>query len=441
MASPHGWVNIEVGTLFRLVGGGTPSTTAEGYWGNGTPWISSADIDDRGAVTPRRSVTQEGIQNSTTNVVQAGTVIVVTRVGLGKLAILSDEMCFSQDIQALVPLAPDIIDARFLRYSLIPIVRKFKYEGRGTTISGITKKQLSDAAIPLPPLAEQRRIVDKIDALFSELDKGVEYLQTVKQQLQTYRQAVLKWAFEGKLTTTPTVRKTPLGEYIEKPRYGTSKKCTTEQKGLKVYRIPNIDYSTGSISQTDMKYADFSEDEAKPLKLQYGDILIIRSNGSVSLVGRGSMVRDVDTEGLYAGYLMRLRISSDAIIPKYLLYYLGSPDARTYIEAVAKSTSGVNNINSEEVRKLSLPVYDVEDQKHIVSAIELRLSVCDKLERLIDENLEKADAVRHAILQRAFDGRLAPQGPNDEPAEKLLERIKAETTGHKSPTKRRRANG
>ena len=120
---------------------------------------------------------------------------------------------------------------------------------------------------------------------------------------------------------------------------------------------------------------------------------------------------------------MRLRINTNELIPRFLLHYLSSPDARIYIEIKAKSTSGVHNINSAEIAALPIPVCAPLEQVTIVAAIESRLSICDKLEQIVDENLSKAQALKQSILKKAFAGQLVPQDPNDEPADKLLARI------------------
>ena len=399
---------IKLGNAFNLIGGGTPSTNKTKYWGTGVPWISSADIDTQGKIRFRRSATKQGISESTTNVVPSGTVIVVTRVGLGKVAKTPCEMCFSQDIQALLAKHDlELFNTDFLMYQLSYIMQQLKYKGRGTTISGITKKQLCDIELYSPPKIEQERIVTRIDELFSQLDSGVATLITVKQQLEVYRQAVLKEAFEGTLTGVKPYTVKGLGEYIEPPRYGTSKKCSynAAEGHIQVYRIPNIDHAAGQIEHSDIKYAAFTEQELEGIKLKEGDILIIRSNGSISLVGRAAMVYDVDTNGTFAGYLMRLRIRDiEKMKPKYLLWFLHSHSARIYIEGKAKSTSGVHNINSKEISELPIPLFSPTEQVQIVQTTETRLSICGSIEQTVDTALQQAEAMRKSILKQAFGG-------------------------------------
>ena len=292
----------------------------------------------------------------------------------------------------------------FLYYATQYIVAKMPNRGYARHYQYVEKEDL-----PVPPLPEQERIVARIEELFSQLDAGVETLKKTKAQLAVYRQAVLKEAFEGRLTASGPEKIVRLGDYIETPRYGTSKKCSYDdgRDRTAVYRIPNIEHKNGCISHDDIKYAQFTESEFDGIRLQQGDILIIRSNGSVSLVGRAAMVCDADITGTFAGYLMRLRISEpETLLPKFLLLFLQSHQARIYIENKAKSTSGVHNINSTEISDLQMPLYDPDTQYAIIEAIESRLSVCDSIEQTVDAALQQAEAMRQSILKRAFEGGL-----------------------------------
>ncbi len=313
----------------------------------------------------------------------------------------------------------------------------------GTTRKRISRKKLATIEFPLPPLPEQHLIVAKIEELFSSLDKGIESLKTAQQQLKVYRQAVLKWAFEGKLTNKNVVdgelpegwERVPLGKIIEQPKYGTSKKCDYSFTGRGVLRIPNI--CNGIIDDSDLKYAEFDDDEIETYRLKEGDLLTIRSNGSVDLVGRCARVMEKDQGHLFAGYLIRLRPLGEAVLSQYLLHVFSSSTLRGQIETKAKSTSGVNNINSDELKSLVIPLCSPFEQRRIVSEIESRLSVCDKIEEGIEKSLKQAESLRQSILKKAFEGKLVAQDPSDEPASVLLERIRRERA-ETLPTKAKR---
>jgi type I restriction enzyme S subunit len=331
--------------------------------------------------------------------------------------------------------------------------------------------------IPLPPLPEQHRIVAKIDSLFSELDNGVAFLKTIKTQLTIYRQAVLKWAFEGKLTTEwrkandvenqEIVIKNimiaremeickekykniepefPLYElpkewkwvsigYISRGvEYGTSAKSNKNGKVV-VLRMGNI--QNGTFIYDDLAYTS-NKKEIEKYKLNESDVLFNRTN-SPELVGKTAIYTG-SIPSIFAGYLIRLNQIS-YIDAKYLNYYLNSPHSKK-CGNIAK-TDGVNqsNINGAKLSTYPFPLCSKPEQLAIVSAIESRLSVCDKLEQTIDNTLALSASLRQSILKKAFEGRLIPQDPNDEPAEKLLERIKVEKATVLAKQKQTRKRG
>ena len=390
---------------------------------------------------------------------------------------------------------PKLINLKYLFYYLKSF--NFSFVISGSAQPQITQSGLKAIDIPLSPVNEQNRIVDKIETLFSEVDAGIKNLTLAKRQLEQYRQSLLKHAFEGKLTakwreeyvekhgkflpnadelleqiktarqdyydqqitdweqaveaweaqgkegakpskpSKPYLDKLakhcenqlliPLGSIIEQPKYGTSKKCTYDQSqnSIGVIRIPNID-SNGLIDLTDMKFAEFDNDEAYEYKLEKDDLLIIRSNGSPSIVGRCAVVNEKDLTYIYAGYLIRLRPIKILIDSDFLNLALKSVKLRSEIENKAKSTSGVNNINAKEIQSLELPYFDMLEQTRIVETILPKIQLIENQLNDIDIALKKAEILKQSILHKAFQGKLVPQDPNDPPASELLAQIKAE---------------
>ena len=145
----------------EILSGGTPSTKNENYWNGDIPWITSADIVDLQTAIPRKYITQDAIRESATNLIPKGNIIVVTRVGLGKLFRNDFDVCISQDSQGLI--VKQEVNTDFLVYILRGRVVNFKNTSRGSTIQGVTKRQLSELQIPLPPLEVQREIVSEIE--------------------------------------------------------------------------------------------------------------------------------------------------------------------------------------------------------------------------------------------------------------------------------------
>ncbi|MDK2977403.1 MAG: type restriction enzyme subunit [Bacteroidales bacterium] len=316
--------------------------------------------------------------------------------------------------------AKNNIDSKLLYYFLKVIINKVPNKGYARHFQYLTKEN-----IPLPPLPEQHRIVKKIEELFSELDNGIENLQKAKEQINTYRQSVLKAAFEGKLTNENVKNdELPKGwkwlsikDICSKVEYGSSKKSEKEGR-IPVLRMGNIQHYF--FDWTDLVYSNDDEEITK-YRLKKGDVLFNRTN-SPELVGKTAIYLG-EREAIFAGYLIRIHYNSD-INPKYLNYYLNSLNAKEYGNTV--KTDGVNqsNINGQRLKGYPFPYCKKEEQNKVVSEIEQRFSVADKLEESIDQSLQQAETLRQSILKKAFEGKLVPQDPNDEPAEKLLEKIK-----------------
>ena len=426
-----------------------------------------------------------------------GPAIIVGRKGAAGSVHYSAENCWPIDTTYFIRGSQYLL-AKF-SYYLLRSLNLERLEA-STAIPGLNRDQAHDEIVLLPPLGEQNRIVTKIEELFSELDKGIESLKTAQAQLKVYRQALLKHAFEGKLTTQwradnpdkletatalqqriarerqaryqqqladwqtqgkpgpkpkPPKRLAPLtpeelaelpelpegwgwvklGALIDEPAYGTSKKCDYETAGVGVLRIPNV--VSGKVDATDLKFAQFSPEETAAYRLETGDLLMIRSNGSVSIVGKCALVSPPDTAYLYAGYLIRLRPLQPLVQPAYLAQLLSSHELRKQIEYKAKSTSGVNNINSGEIQSLVLPICGLTEQKLILAELESKLSEADQLDQTLTTALQQADVLRQSILKKAFCGQLVKQDKNDEPAAALLERIRTERTT--SPARGRQA--
>ena len=184
---------------------------------------------------------------------------------------------------------------RFLRYWL-NAVDWMPYVG-GTTRAKLTQAGMAQVSIPLPLPSEQRRIVAKLDSLTGRTARAREQLARIPKLIQIYREAILGAAFSGDLTKDwrqtngyQTAKMTTLGTQLSDISYGTAKKCHTGTKGVPVLRIPNV--SAGKIDLSDLKFADFEHKELAKLRLQDGDILVVRSNGSADLVGKPALVED-----------------------------------------------------------------------------------------------------------------------------------------------------
>lgn len=459
---PRSWVWTSVGEIYDIVGGGTPSTNNPEYWTGEIPWITSADIFGLKDIRPRRFITNDAIKESATNVVPVNSLIVVTRVGLGKVALAKSHLCFSQDSQALIP--TDLpINPLYSLYYLSKAVQIFKYKHRGTTIAGVTKKQLSALSYPLAPLPEQHRIVARIEELFSRLDAGVEALQKAKAQLRRYRQAVLKAAVEGRLTEEwrkahPEVE--PAKKSLE--RVDNERKSQLKEKYKNLSSL-NIAISPGlkeSWALTTINHvAECLDYKRVPINKKervkrVGSIPYYGANGQVGWIDDflfdESLILVVEDETFTGrekpfsykitgkswvnnhAHVLRATAAVDINYLNYSLeYYPFTP--------LTTGTTGRKKLTQLALMSAAYALPPLAEQKEIVKDIELNLSISDRVEENIKTSIRYSNTLRQSILKRAFEGRLVPQDPSDEPASMLIERIKAERSSSSPiPTKSKR---
>jgi type I restriction enzyme S subunit len=294
----------------------------------------------------------------------------------------------------------------------------------------VTKFRLLE--IPLPPLPEQHRIVAKIEELFSSLDKGIESLKTVQTQLKTYRQAVLKWAFDGKLTNQNVKEgELPEGwkwqysidifEYVTSGSRGWAKYYS--DAGSIFLRMGNLDHDTIALDLSDIQYVKLpNKAEGTRSLVRSGDILI-SITADVGMIG---IVPEGFPEGYINQHVALARPKKKVVQPTYVAWYLASKEnGQKQFRDLQRGATKVG-LGLDDIKSINVPIPPLSEQHRIVSEIETRLSVCDKLEESITQSLVQAEALRQSILKKAFEGKLVPQNPNDLPASVLLERIRAE---------------
>jgi type I restriction enzyme S subunit len=350
-----------------------------------------------------------------------------------------------------------------------------------------------DFDIPLPSSNEQRRIVEKIEELFSDLDAGVAALERAKANLKRYRAAVLKSAVDGSLTDewrsshpdfepaskllerilTERRRKWEADQlakfkaagkeppknwrakYVEpmppdtanlpvlpdgwcwasveqlvvRSEYGTSLKCDYSAHGVPVLRIPNI--AASCIDLSDIKYAAQPVNLSEGDELLPGDMLMCRTNGSIRLIGKAAVVTGrLTVAHSFASYLLRFRFAQSCILPFWVHAYVSSIAGRKFIEGNAASSAGQHNISLSLVSRMPIPLPPTAEQNVLIDEINERLYQTDNADGGLAKSILRATRLRQSILKQAFEGQLVPQDPKDEPANVLLDRIRSESQPH-----------
>lgn len=296
----------------------------------------------------------------------------------------------------------------------------------GSTRLKLTQAGMAQVHAPLPPLPEQRRIVAKVDGLTARTARARKELDRIPTLIARYKQRLLALAFSGELTAGwrrerggEFGKEVALGDVATGFNYGTAAKSAPSGK-VPVLRMGNI--QDGKLDWSNLVYTS-DQSEIEKYRLEAGDVLFNRTN-SPELVGKTALFKG-EREAIYAGYLIRIRCR-DVLLPAFLSYCLNAPDGRAYCWEVKTDGVSQSNINAKKIAAFRFVLPSIEEQAEIVRRIE---SAFDWLDRMAADHaaaarlLPKLDA---AILAKAFRGELVPQDPNDEPAAKLLERVKAE---------------
>ncbi len=293
------------------------------------------------------------------------------------------------------------LDRCFLDYFIRTPTFRDQVEAQGSTnYAAIRPTDVLGYEIPLPPLAEQRRIVARIE----ELAAKIEEARALRRQAVTEAEALLPSKVLCVFEDGPAKgwAKGKLGDYVVDDCYGTSEKTSDDDTGIPILRMGNI--QRGRLDLDDLKYLHLSEKDRAKLILQPGDILVNRTN-SAELVGKCA-VFDVDGEYSFASYLIRLRLNRKVADPRLVANYINSPFGRTYMLSEKRQMTGQANVNSTKLKALPIALPLLPEQHRIVAELDALQAKVDEVKRLQVETAAELDALLPSLLDRAFKGEL-----------------------------------
>ncbi|MBS0476418.1 MAG: restriction endonuclease subunit S [Proteobacteria bacterium] len=299
----------------------------------------------------------------------------------------------------------------------------------------IGQERIGQIEVPLPPAAEQTRIVEKLEELLSGLDAGVAELKAAQQKLARYRQSLLKAAVQGELTAawrgnTPTTGVLPSGwawttvGQLSEIRGGIQKKPSRAPVSNKFpfLRVANV--ARGRLVLNEVHHIELFDGELERFALKKGDVLVVEGNGSLTEIGRCAVWDGSIPNAVHQNHLIRVRpigVQSD-----YLETWLNSPGGIERMTALAGTTSGLYTLSVGKIAKIPVPLPPLAEQQEIIRCLQTMLQAVCEQEAAIGKALAQSTAQRQNILRAAFSGQLLPQNPADEPASALLARIRAE---------------
>lgn len=451
MNMPRGWVTTRLGEIAHIRFGQSPPSSSYNDKGEGYPFFQGkADFKQLYPIVTKWCISPRVIANS-------GDILISVRAPVGPTNLCNQKSCIGRGLAAITPLGniPSLYILYYLRYK----ESKISKIGSGSTFNAITRKELESIPIQIAPLDEQKRIVNEIINLFLKIDNILKYLNQAKVYLIQYRQSILKQAFQGEFTkkwredkSFLIMKKKDIHEnkdivfdsklnydsfipkewYIIKlgeiakvnPRVLNLTNTIPDNFYVSFIPMKNVEEETGKIDTSIIKnYADVKSGYTPFIE---GDILFAKitpcmENGKIAIannlhngIGFGSTEFHV------------IRLFRKELLNKYIFFYLIQKRFRNIAQRFMKGSAGQLRIPTKYLEDVLIPIPSPEEQQLIVNKIENIFSLIDIIEDSVKKNLMYCNMLRLSILKKSFDGKLTYQNSHDEPAIKLIERIKRE---------------
>ncbi len=423
---PDNWCWVKAGTVIEIYNGNSinEKVKAEKYYGQkeGLIFIGTKDVGFDNVINYETNVKITDYQNF--KIAPANTALLCIEGGSSgkKIGFVTQDVCFGNKLCAF---ASKKINPKFIFYLLQTqcFVDQFNNKRHGL-IGGVSIKDLSEMYFMLPPLAEQQRIVERIETLFAKLDEAKEKLQNTLDTFETRKAAILHKAFTGELTanwrkqhdlTLDSWKEKTLGE-VANSQYGYTESATDEAIGPKFLRITDI--QNGFVNWDEVPYCKISDKELDKYVLSVDDIVIARTGATT---GKSYLIKD-KINSVFASYLIRLKLKTKNVLADFIYQYMQSQFYWTQITDFSKGIAqpGVNAQKLKEI-KFNLPTLD--EQTEIVRIIDNMLAKEQQAHSVAQNALAQIDLIKKSILARAFRGQLATNNPTDEPAIELLKRV------------------
>ena len=382
----EGWEIKTIKDVAQVVGGSTPKTNVDEYWGGSNYWVTPAELDGSKYISKTaRTITDEAVAKTNLNLLPTGTVLLSSRAPIGKVCITQTPMYCNQGFKNLV--CNNLLYNEFAYYYLIHSVDYLQSLGTGATFKEISKKVVENVSIPIPPLAEQERIVAELDLLSSVIEKK-------KAQLNEYdqlAQSIFYDMFGDPITNEKGWEVKKLGEVsVEKLSYGSGASAIPFNGSIRYIRITDIK-DNGELNDDSVSPDVYDE----KYLLNEGDILFARSGATV---GKTYCHHSKYGKCLYAGYLIRLIPDTKKVLPSYVFGFTKTAYYKDFIR-MAQNAVAQPNINAKQYSSLSICVPPLALQQEFAEKIE----AIEKQKALVRASIAETETLFNSRMDYYFN--------------------------------------
>ena len=370
------WDSFKLVELGKFIGGGTPSSSNLSFWTGSIPWISSSDIkeDNINNISISRYITEDAIEKSATKYCPAPVILIVSRVGVGKVALSHTSLCTSQDFCNIIDIKCHPV---FLSYNLLRTMKRKSREVQGTSIKGITSDELQKIRVFIPKNKDEQ---NKISNLLTLLDERIVTQNKIIEDLKKLKSAIIHRCYSSQTNMIP------LSELL--------KQCSDRNRSGSDLQVLSVSNKYGFIAQSnqfeDREVASDDTSNYKVVKKGMFAYNPARINvGSIALY-------EMDGNGIVSPMYVCFTTKSE-LLPSYLKYYFAS---QTFKHEMYKRLEGSVRLclTFEELCNIEIHLPSIEQQKNIskyISKIENNLS-------LVDSIFSKYQQQRRYLLSQMF---------------------------------------
>ena len=374
---------VELGEVVDFKGGGTPSRDKLDYWGGDIPWATVKDFNDGHVIrTTQEFITSEGLEQSASNLIPAGTVIIPTRMALGKAVVTEVDLAINQDLKAVFP--SEKIDARYLLWYFIANASKIEAMGKGATVKGVTLEQLRKLKFPFVPLSDQRRIAALLDKASAICVKRREVILKLDLLVRT----LFVDMFGDPLSNSkgwPIFKLEELVQFTGGSQPPKSVFVDSPRPGY-VRLVQIRDFRTD-------KYPTYIPDDLARRRFEKTDVMIGRYGPPVFQIFRGM-------EGSYNVALMKAE-PKEKLLPDYLFYMLKNHSVQRSVIASSQRSAGQTGVNLEFLHGIEVGTPPVNLQEKFASAV----AALDAQREVYVRSERKANVLLNSLKYQMFAGK------------------------------------
>lgn len=419
---PENWVWVRLKSVASWGSGGTPSRKHEEYYNGDILWIKTGELNNGWIYDTEEKITDEGLKKSSAKLFPPYSVLIAMYgATIGKVAILGVPATTNQACACAV--CNQSLLYMYLFYYCISQKNVFIEKGKGGAQPNISQIILKQHPIPLPPLSEQQRIVERIEELFAKLDEAKERLQEVANSFAVRKAAILHKAFTGELIGKQVTELVPLENLVDLIKIGPFGSSLHEsdyiENGIPLVNPKHI-VQQRIVPQSKISISDEKAEELSSYKLKENDIVL----GRRGEMGRCAPISNREENWICGTGSMIIRLKKEYDAKLYSLI-LGSQATVTYLENSAVGST-LKNLNEKIVRKIPVPQFSNEEQHEIVRLIDDLLARERAAQQAAEQALASIDLMKKSILARAFRGELGTNKASETSALELLKQVMAE---------------